>query len=98
MQVFERIDANVVLAEEERLLVESVRTIAREVIEPRAAGYDRSAQFPWDNVRALNELGLNAMFVPAAYGGAPMSYAAYLMCVREVSQACAATGLAGWSR
>jgi alkylation response protein AidB-like acyl-CoA dehydrogenase len=93
MQVFERIDAGVALAEEERLLVESVGTIAREVIAPRAAGYDRSAQFPWDNVRALNELGLNAMFVPAAYGGAPMSYSAYLMCVREISQACAATGI-----
>ncbi len=93
MQVFERIDAGVALGEEERLLVESVRTVAREVIAPRAAACDRSAQFPWDNVRAINELGLNAMFVPEAYGGAPMSYAAYLMCVREISQACAATGI-----
>ncbi len=33
------------------------------------------------------------MFVPEAYGGAPMSYCAYLACVREISKACAATGI-----
>jgi acyl-CoA dehydrogenase len=32
------------------------------------------------------------MFVPEAYGGAGLSYAAYLACVREISAACAATG------
>jgi acyl-CoA dehydrogenase len=93
MNVFERLDAALVLPEEERMLVESVRTLARERIAPRAAHYDRSAGFPWDNVKAINELGLNAMFIPEAYGGAPVSYAAYLACVREISQACASTGI-----
>ena len=45
-----------------------------------------------DVLRAINELGLNAMFVPEACGGAPVSYTAYLACVRELSKACAATG------
>ena len=27
-------------------------------------------EFPWDNIEAINGLGLNAMFVPEAYGGA----------------------------
>ncbi|HEX3209263.1 MAG TPA: acyl-CoA dehydrogenase family protein, partial [Geminicoccaceae bacterium] len=44
------------------------------------------------NVRSINELGLNAMFVPEAYGGQPISYCAYLACVRELTKACAATG------
>lgn len=93
MDVFERLDATLQLAEEERLLVESVRALARDEIAPRAEGYDRSAEFPWDNVKAINQLGLNAMFIPEAYGGAPLSYAAYLACVREISSACAATGV-----
>jgi acyl-CoA dehydrogenase len=93
MNVFERLDSTVALAEEERLLVESVRTLARDEIAPRAEGYDRAAEFPWDNVKAINQLGLNAMFIPEAYGGAPLSYAAYLACVREISAACAATGV-----
>ena len=93
MQLFERIDAGLALTEEERMLLESVKTLARDKLAPRAEAYDRGAAFPWDNVRDLNALGLNAMFVPEAYGGAPLSYAAYLACVREISSACASTGI-----
>jgi alkylation response protein AidB-like acyl-CoA dehydrogenase len=67
--------------------------LARDEIPPGAAGYDRSGDFPWENVRAINSLGLNAIFVPEAYGGAGLSYAVYLACVREISAGCAATGM-----
>ena len=67
--------------------------MARDEIAKRAAEYDRSGEFPRDNIRAINALGLNAMFVPEAYGGAGLSYAAYLACVREISAACASTGI-----
>jgi len=93
VNVFERLDATLDLAEEERLLVDSVRALARDEIAPRAERYDRTAEFPWDNVKAINRLGLNAMFIPEAYGGAPLSYTAYLACVREISAACASTGV-----
>jgi alkylation response protein AidB-like acyl-CoA dehydrogenase len=93
MDVFERIDATLALAEEERLLVDSVRALAHDEIAPRAERYDRDAEFPWENVHAINRLGLNAMFIPEAYGGAPLSYTAYLACVREISSACASTGV-----
>jgi acyl-CoA dehydrogenase len=93
MKVFERLDDSLALKDEERMLLESVRTLARDVLAPRAGQYDRAAQFPQDNVKALNALGLNAMFIPEAYGGTPLSYAAYLACVREISKACAATGI-----
>ena len=93
MRLFERIDAGLALSAEERMLLDSVKALARDKLAPRAEGYDRSAAFPWDNVRELNALGLNAMFVPEAYGGAPLSYGAYLACVREISSACASTGI-----
>jgi alkylation response protein AidB-like acyl-CoA dehydrogenase len=93
MTVFERLDASVSFPPEEQMLIESVRALARNEIAPRAAEHDRTGAFPWDNVRAINALGLNAMFIPEAYGGAPLSYAAYLACVREISKACAATGV-----
>lgn len=91
--IFNRLDALPPLSEEERQLLASVRALCRDEIAPRAAQYDRSGDFPWDNIRAINALGLNAMFVPAAYGGAGLSYAAYLACVREIAAACAATGI-----
>ncbi len=93
MNALERLDASLSLPEDERMLLASVQNLARTQLAPRAEGYDRSAEFPWDNVKAINALGLNAMFIPEAYGGAPMSYCAYLACVREISKACAATGI-----
>lgn len=93
MNILQRLDARIALNDEERMLLDSVRTLARERIAPRAEHFDRTAEFPWEHVKAINELGLNAMFVPEAYGGAQMSYTAYLACVREISQACAATGI-----
>jgi acyl-CoA dehydrogenase len=92
MNIFDRLDASVVFSEEERMLIDSVRVLSRDKIAPRAADLDRTGEFPWDNLKAINALGLNAMFIPESYGGAPMSYAAYLQCVREISKACAATG------
>ena len=91
--VFSRLDAIPPLSPEERQLLDSVKALCRDEIAPRAAEYDRSGEFPWENVRAINALGLNAMFVPEAYGGAELSYAAYLTCVREISAACASTGI-----
>ena len=93
MKVFEHLDATLKLPQEEAMLIESVRALARDKIAPRAEHYDRSGEFPLDNVDAINALGLNAMFIPEAYGGAQMSYAAYLECVRELSKACASTGV-----
>jgi alkylation response protein AidB-like acyl-CoA dehydrogenase len=91
--LFDRLDALPPLSDEERQLLESVKALARDEIAPRAAGYDRSGEFPWENIQAINALGLNAMFVPEEYGGAGLSYAAYLACVREISAACASTGI-----
>ena len=93
MKVFERLDAALALPQEEAMLVASVRQLARDQIAPRAQHYDRTGEFPHDNVEAINALGLNAIFIPEAYGGAQMSYAAYLECVREISKACASTGV-----
>src|SRR5215510_8708032 len=92
MNVLERLDHGIKLAPEEQQLVASVRALARDEIAPRADGYDRSGEFPWDNIQALNRLGVNGMFIPEQYGGAQMSYAAYLECLREISKACASTG------
>lgn len=96
MKVFQRLDASPRLSDEERMLLEGVRALCRDQIAPRAAHYDRTAEFPWENVKAINELGLNAMFVPEEYGGAEMSYTAYIEAAREIAKACAATGVI-WS-
>jgi alkylation response protein AidB-like acyl-CoA dehydrogenase len=92
MNVLERLDHGIRLTPEEKMIVESVRHLAANEIAPRADQYDRSGEFPWDNIRAINQLGLNAMFIPDEYGGAELSYGAYLECLRRISMACASTG------
>ena len=91
--LLERLDERIALNDDERMLLDSVRALCRDQIAPRAEHFDRTAEFPWEHVKAINTLGLNAMFVPEAYGGAPLSYTAYLACVREISKACASTGI-----
>ena len=93
MSILDRLDARIPLSEDEQMLLDSVRALARDYIAPRAADYDRSKAFPWDNIRQINSLGLNMMFVPEAYGGLALSYTCYLACVREISKACASTGI-----
>jgi alkylation response protein AidB-like acyl-CoA dehydrogenase len=93
MKIFEHLDDSINMPEDEAMVFDSVRALARDKITPRAAAYDQSGDFPWDNVSDINSLGLNAMFVPEAYDGAALSYTVYLRCVREISKACAATGV-----
>lgn len=93
MNLLQRMDSRLPLTSEETMLLDSVKELCNSQIMPRAAAYDRSGEFPWDNVRAINELGLNAMFIPDAYGGSQLSFMSYLTCAREISKACASTGI-----
>jgi len=93
LNVLEKLDTTVTFSDHERLLLESVRRLATQRIAPRAAGYDESGAFPWDNISDINALGLNSMFVPEEYGGTGLSYSVYLACCREISKACASTGI-----
>ena len=93
MKILEQLRRRRDWTEDERIVLDQVRRVVSESIAPKAEAFDRSGEFPWDNVRQLNELGLNAIFVPEAYGGAPMSYRVYLECVALISEACASTGI-----
>ena len=93
MKIFDQMARMRAWSEDERIILDQVRRVADEVIAPKAAEYDRTGEFPWDSVNAVNELGLNALFVPEEYGGAPSRYALYIECVKIISEACASTGI-----
>ena len=93
MTLLERYAQNRTWDEQEQMVLDQLQKVAEEVIAPQAAGYDASGEFPAASMDALNAMGLNAIFVPEAYGGAPMSYRLYLECVSIVSEACASTGI-----
>ena len=76
---------------EEQLLIQDVaRRIAQEKIAPSAEHFDRSGEFPLDNIRLLGENGLMGIEVPAEYGGAGMDPVSYVLAMIEVAAADAA--------
>lgn len=76
---------------EEQLMIQDVaRRIAREKIAPSAEGFDRSGEFPLENIRLLGENGLMGIEVPAEYGGAAMDPVAYVLAMIEIAAADAA--------
>src|SRR3546814_14225355 len=78
---------------EERQILDQVQRVADEIIAPNSEHTDRTGDFPWENVRAINELGLNMLFVPERFGGLETSFALYLEVVSIISEACASTGI-----
>ena len=93
MKIFEQLERRRAWEPEEQAILDAVRRVADEVIAPKAAGFDKSGEFPWAAVKALNGLGLNGLFVPEAYGGSPTRYKLYLAVVKIISEACASTGI-----
>ncbi|QIK81538.1 acyl-CoA dehydrogenase [Lysobacter sp. HDW10] len=76
---------------EEQLMIQDVaRRIAREKIAPSAEGFDRSGEFPLENIRLLGENGLMGIEVPSEYGGAGMDPVAYVLAMVEIAAADAA--------
>jgi acyl-CoA dehydrogenase len=93
MKIFEELERRRAWNEEERQVLDAVERVCRDVIAPNAARYDESEAYPRESMDAIHQLGLNALFVPEAYGGAPMRYRLYLRVVQLISAACASTGI-----
>ncbi|HEX2082300.1 MAG TPA: acyl-CoA dehydrogenase family protein, partial [Xanthomonadaceae bacterium] len=76
---------------EEQLMIQDVaRRIAQEKVAPSAEHFDKTGEFPLDNIRLLGENGLMGIEVPAEYGGAGMDPVAYVLAMIEVAAADAA--------
>ena len=73
---------------EEQLLIQDVaRRIAQEKIAPSAEHFDKTGEFPLDNIRLLGENGLMGIEVPAEYGGAGMDSISYVLAMIEIAAA-----------
>jgi alkylation response protein AidB-like acyl-CoA dehydrogenase len=80
------------LTDEQRMIRDLARKIARERVAPHAARYDETETYPEDSMRAITEAGLYAIWVPEAYGGTDMGALALALVCEEIAYACAASG------
>jgi butyryl-CoA dehydrogenase len=73
--------------DENHLMIrDMVRDFARKEIAPVAAELDRTAEFPWENIRKMGELGLFGIPVPEDLGGAGMDYISYIIVINELAR------------
>jgi len=79
------------LTDEQRMIRDLARKIARERIAPHAAHYDETETYPEESIKAIKESGLYAIWVPEAYGGNDLGCLALSLVTEEIAWACAAT-------
>ena len=80
------------LTDEQRMIRDLARKVARERIAPHAAHYDETETYPEESIKAIVESGLYAIWVPEAYGGTAMGVLALALVCEEIAAACAASG------
>jgi alkylation response protein AidB-like acyl-CoA dehydrogenase len=79
------------ISDEQRVLRELARAIARDKIAPVAAHHDETESYPDGSMRLLAQQGLMGIWLPEAYGGTNMGALAVALVAEEIAWACAAT-------
>lgn len=82
------------ITDQEKMIQDVAKAIAKDHIEPKAAEIDRTGQFPWDNVKIMAENGLFGVHVPEEYGGVGSTMVSHVLVVEEIAKACASTSVA----
>jgi alkylation response protein AidB-like acyl-CoA dehydrogenase len=80
-------------SDEEAMILDVVRQLVKERVEPRAAEIDAKGEFAWDIKDLFAENDLLGIPVPAEYGGLGGSFVTYVKVVEEVAKACASSAL-----
>ena len=81
------------LTEEHRLIQQTARRIAQEVVAPRAAEVDETGLYPEDYFQAFKQADLLGITLPKAVGGAEAGTLALTLAVEELSKYDCSAGL-----
>ena len=79
------------LTDEQRMLRDTAREVAQNLLVPHAAEWDREARFPKETLADLGRLGFMGMLVPPEYGGAGADHVGYALALEEIAAGDGAT-------
>ena len=82
------------LTEEQIMIRDLARQIAKEKIKPVAAKYDAEGTFPWDIVKIMADSDLFGIYIEEKYGGTGGSTMELVLATEELSKACGGIALA----
>ncbi len=81
------------LTEEEKMLQDMVRRLAKEKVAAGAEERDKAGEFPFDMLELMKENGLMGVDFPEAYGGMAAGMLAHCVVVEELAKVDAAVSL-----
>ena len=79
-------DDSLYFTEHHHQVREMVREFSRDHIAPVARELDRTSTFPWDNIKAMGELGLLGVPWSEELGGAGMDQLSYYITIHEMAK------------
>jgi alkylation response protein AidB-like acyl-CoA dehydrogenase len=79
-------DDSLYFTEHHHQIREMVREFSRTQIAPVARELDRTSTFPWDNIKAMGELGLLGVPWSEELGGAGMDQLSYYITIHEMAK------------
>lgn len=79
-------DDSLYFSEQHLAVREMVRSFAREHVAPVAAKHDADSTFPWENVKAMGELGLLGIPWPEDIGGAGFDTLSFMIAIEELAR------------
>ena len=80
------------LTSEHEMIRQAAREFAQKEIDPIAAEFDESGEFPHETIRKMGEMGFMGIEVPEQYGGAGMDTLAYVLALEEICKVDASHG------
>ena len=81
------------LTEDQKEIRDAARDFAENEIAPTAIERDIKAEFPYDIVKKMGELGFMGMMVAPEWGGAGMDTISYVLALEEISKVDASVGV-----
>ena len=77
------------LTKEQQAFQQQIERFAREIVAQRAAGIDKSGEYPADVMHAAASHGLLGVTIPKAWGGAGRDYISYALAIEAIAKASA---------
>ncbi len=81
------------LNEEQRMLQQTVRQLAKDKVEPRAADIDASGEYPWDMFELLRDNELLGLCFPEELDGSGADLLSICIAIEELAKFCTNTSL-----
>ena len=74
------------LTDEERLLVQTVRTFIDRDVKPTVRDVEHANEYPEKWIEQMKQIGIYGLAIPEQYGGSPVSMPCYVLVTQELAR------------